>query len=427
VFPVMSSTDLVHWEERGYALSSLDDPDLDAYWAPEVAYDNGKFYLYYAVGKDADPNHHLRVAVAEHPLGPWTDSGRNLTPNDIFAIDAHPFQDPRDGRWYLYYARDSLESPFAGTGIAVDELLGMDRLAGSPKEVLRPFADWQVFELKRAIKNHLDWYTIEGAFVLPVGEGYLCFYSGGRWENPNYGVGYALADHPLGPWKESLGTLGPRVLRTVPGKVIGPGHNSVTLGPDLRTYYLVYHGWNVECTGRYPRIDRLWFEDGRPCTVGPTYTPQPLPEPADFACWFDEAPPDERWKSTGTWLSVEGGTAGCPGSTLTSREAFDDCIVETSVKALNGATEYGVALGDCSVLVGPDRFYSGTASVPLPPGFQHNVWHQIRAERRGDSLTITLDQFPTLRMECASEPVSVSLSAGGGGAFGHFALTRLKG
>ena len=45
VFPILSSTDLVHWMEQGHALRALDCPGLDAYWAPEVAYHNGRFYL----------------------------------------------------------------------------------------------------------------------------------------------------------------------------------------------------------------------------------------------------------------------------------------------------------------------------------------------------------------------------------------------
>ncbi|HEU4753099.1 MAG TPA: glycoside hydrolase family 43 protein, partial [Armatimonadota bacterium] len=229
-FPMLTSEDLVRWEPRGGALERLDLPGTECYWAPEVAYHDGRFYLYYATGHEDNPDHHLRVAVAEHPLGPWRDAGLNLTPHEIFAIDAHPFRDPRDGQWYLYYARDELTPPYAGTGIVVDRLAAMDRLAGEPREVLRPYADWQVFELHRAVKSGLDWYTIEGPFVLSVAGRYVCFYSGGRYENPNYGVGYAVSAHPAGPWADTDNAEGPRVLKTLPGKVIGPGHNSVAVG-----------------------------------------------------------------------------------------------------------------------------------------------------------------------------------------------------
>ena len=77
------------------------------YWAPEVVEADGRFWLYYSVGH-GDAGHHLRVAVADHPFGPFRDTGVNLTPHEQFAIDPHPFRDD-DGTWYLFYARDVLD------------------------------------------------------------------------------------------------------------------------------------------------------------------------------------------------------------------------------------------------------------------------------------------------------------------------------
>jgi GH43 family beta-xylosidase len=427
VFPMLSSTNLVDWQEEGHALAALDLRGADAYWAPEVAYHNGRFYLYYAVGNGANPNHHLRVAIADHPLGPWTDSGRNLTPHEIFAIDAHPFQDPADGRWYLYYARDSLNPPFAGTGLAVDELVDMRALAGAPREVLRPFAEWQVFELHRAIKQHLDWYTIEGPFVLRVGGRYVAFYSGGRWENPNYGVSYALANHPLGPWTEDAGADGPPILRTIPGQVIGPGHNCVVLGPDLRTTYLVYHGWDPDGAGRYPRIDPVWFVDGRPHSHAPTYNPQPAPPLPDLLCFFAEGLP-EPCEATGNWrLTNVGITATSPKSRLTPRLPLGDFVAETSVRSRDNGRGYGFALGDLRITVDERWLSAGETQVPLPDGFNHAAWHGLLLRREGDRVTVTLDQYPTLTIAEASRGDRLSLTGGTGAEFSHLALTRLQG
>ncbi|MGV3719534.1 MAG: glycoside hydrolase family 43 protein [Actinomycetota bacterium] len=423
VFPMLSSTDLVSWRDEGCALSSLDLSGLDAYWAPEVAYSNGRFYLYYAVGSNADPNHHLRVAVAEHPLGPWRDSGRNLTPDEIFAIDAHPFQDPRDGRWYLFYARDSLTPPYAGTGLAVDELVAMDTLAGSPREVLRPFADWQVFELQRAIKQDLDWYTIEGAFVTTAGGRYVCFYSGGRWENPNYGVSFAVADHPAGPWKEAVGREGPPLLRTVPGRVIGPGHNSVIVGPDLLTEYLVYHGWDPEGSGRYPRIDRLWYEGGAPRCAGPTYTPQPAPPLPDVAVYLDAGIPPQGWTVRGVWSRREGGVASTDAAASLAPDAkYRDFVAEVSVRSLGGYG-YGISVGDVRVALTADRVTAGAESAALPTAFRHDVWHRLLLRREVGQLTVTLDSYPTLRARIENNPAPIVLHAGA--EFSHLALSNL--
>ena len=106
--PVLHSRDLTGWRPLGGALA-LEDVAFEALWAPEVAYDNGVFYMYYSAGGAEGQGHKLRVATASHPAGPFEDSGEVLTPDDPFAIDAHPFRDGRDGEWYLYYCRDFLD------------------------------------------------------------------------------------------------------------------------------------------------------------------------------------------------------------------------------------------------------------------------------------------------------------------------------
>lgn len=427
VFPMLVSRDLVHWEEHGRALAALDLPGIDAYWAPEVAYSEGRFYMYYAAGNDADPNHHLRVAVAEHPLGPWHDSGCNLTPHEIFAIDAHPFRDPETGQWYLYYARDSLNPPFAGTGLAVDELVTMEELAGAPREVLRPFAEWQVFELQRAIKQNLDWYTVEGPFVMRMDGCYVCFYSGGRWENPNYGVSYALAESPLGPWREEVGADGPTLLRTVPGRVIGPGHNSAIVGPNLLTQYFVYHGWDAACTARFPRIDRLDWDGSRPRVHGPTSEPQPVPPGADLADWFEHGEPGPAWEARGNWTAFDGGVGTLGEARLTLREAVSTFIAETSVRGLEAARGFGLAVSVQEIAIEDDVLRCGDRSTPLPRGFRHDAWHRLTVRRSAGELVVTLDEFPTLRVPDSAEPAQIVLLSGEGAVFSHFALTHLEG
>jgi beta-xylosidase len=273
VFEVLESDDLVHWQSLGGALEPLGVEYRD-YWAPEVARHDGRFYMYYSAGV-GDAGHRLRVAVSDHPEGPFVDSGVVLTGDDPFSIDANPFQDD-DGHWYLFYARDFLEGERVGTALAVDRLSDMTRLSGQPTTVLRASNDWQLYARDRPMYGGVhDWHTLEGPFVVKRGGRYYCFYSGGAWPEPSYGVSYAVADHPLGPWHEPQAD-GPTVLRTIPGRVIGPGHNSVVTGPDGRDY-LVYHAWDVEKTGRRMCIDALeWTPEG-PVTSGPSSTPRAAP------------------------------------------------------------------------------------------------------------------------------------------------------
>ena len=107
VFPLLHSTDLVHWEAVGGALVPPAGNEQRACWAPEVAERDGRFYLYYSSADAAgDETHRLRVAIADHPAGPFRETGDLLLPDEKFTIDAHPFRDPKDGRWYLFFSKD---------------------------------------------------------------------------------------------------------------------------------------------------------------------------------------------------------------------------------------------------------------------------------------------------------------------------------
>ncbi len=269
VFPLLRSKDLLNWQRAGRALLRPDHGLGTHFWAPEVAYDSGKFYLYYSVGF-ADRGHQLRVATSDTPLGPFQDVGHPLIEPETcsFAIDAHPFRDD-DGQWYLFYARDFLDcSPDvrAGTALMAARMTSMTRLEDEGRVILRATRDWQRFEANRPIYgSRYDWHTLEGPFVLKHEGRYYCLYSGGRWENESYGVDYGVADSVLGPYSDAGNESGPRVLRTVSNELMGPGHNSIVRGRDGADR-IVYHAWDQRMTARRMFIDRLvWTADGPRC------------------------------------------------------------------------------------------------------------------------------------------------------------------
>jgi len=275
VFEVLVSQDLVSWRPSGAALEPIDPALGTTYWAPEVVAADGAWWMYYSVGvKDA--GHHLRVALASSPLGPFVDQGVDLTPGERFAIDPSPFRDV-DGTWYLYFARDVLDTDRVGTQLAVDVLTTMSTLSGDARSVLAPSQDWQIYQRKRPMYGAVhDWHTLEGPAVVHRNGRYYCIYSGGSWQGAGYGVGWAQAQHPLGPWTDAA-TGQTRLLTSVPGHVVGPGHASVTTttgGTDI----LVYHAWDTEMTRRRMCIDPLlWAPDG-PRTPGPSWNVALLPD-----------------------------------------------------------------------------------------------------------------------------------------------------
>jgi arabinan endo-1,5-alpha-L-arabinosidase len=261
-FPILKSRDFASWQFVGGAMEPLKDPALKEYWAPEVAEHNGKYYLYYAGDMK------MRVAVADSPQGPFKDTGTLLFPDLAFSIDGDPFYDPVSRQWYLFFAKDFFDQR-PGTALAVVHL-GEDMLStrGPTHVVLRAFSDWQIYERNRPLYEKVwpAWHTVEGPYVVYRDGRYYCFYSGGNWQTPGYGVGCGISDTVTGPYTDPWSRDSASVLSTIPDKLIGPGHNSVILGPDNETYFIVYHSWNSQRTARQMCIDPIvWTPNGPKC------------------------------------------------------------------------------------------------------------------------------------------------------------------
>jgi beta-xylosidase len=282
IFTLLRSTNLVDWEKLGGALIPPSDNADYQYWAPEATFAGGKFYIYYAMGGVEPERFEIRAATSATPQGPYTDTGRVLADceHNRFTIDPFPFRDD-DGQWYFFYSRNFTNAEpglHTGTGIVVDKLMEMTRLAGDCHVVARARYDWTLYQAHRFMPVYgrtFDWHTIEGACVIKHAGRYYCFYSGANYQTARYGLDYVVADHPLGPYTGQGETA--RLLHSIPDKVRGPGHNDIAVAPDGRTEYIVYHAWDADMKVRQMCIDKLiWTADGPRC-LGPTYTPQPAP------------------------------------------------------------------------------------------------------------------------------------------------------
>jgi len=413
-FGILRSPDLVHWTEVGGALAPLPG-DHPCYWAPEVSYWNGTFYLYYSVGNETFMQ--IRVAVANHPAGPFIDSGHRLTSED-FAIDPHVFEDD-DGTRYLFYATDYLTYTYIGTGTARDRMLDPFTLAGQPQPVTRARYDWQVYDPQRHEKGGVRWHTVEGPFVLKHNGLYYQMFSGGNWQNVSYGVSYAVTDDILRPedWDQAAdGEHVLPILRTVPGQVIGPGHNSIMRGPDNRQLFCVYHRWSDDDRERVMCIDRLDFVDDRIVVDGPSLRAQPAPAlpaiggfgsdteqglGADWACVSGEW----RVRDGIATQSSSAGSGGAQRSLLAS-----NLLLEVSLRALNDPSErgaYGISLYNDSgpalafTLQPSDNqgmvaWHSGDewaeVQFALPTDFDAHAYHLLRVELNTQYITLALDQ-----------------------------------
>ncbi|WP_028050919.1 glycoside hydrolase family 43 protein [Cellulomonas sp. URHD0024] len=268
------SDDLVTWTPHGPVIDPATTPEgKPHHWAPEVLATDDGYVLYYSAGL-RDQGHRIRAAVSATPGGPYRDTGLELTPDEPFAIDPHPCRDA-DGNLYLFYCVDRLTGPRVGTVIVVDRMLTPTRLAGDPQPVVAATGEWQLYLAGRAMyEATYDWYTCEGAFTVRRDGRYWCLYSGGNWQQQNYGVSAASAPAMLGPWTEEPGEL-PSVVRSAPDAV-GPGHASVVTDDDGQDW-LVYHAWDPEGVARRMHIDPLDWTPAGPVCRGPSTGPRQAP------------------------------------------------------------------------------------------------------------------------------------------------------
>jgi beta-xylosidase len=271
VFTALVSTNLKDWTSVGPVLNRVGKELGDEYWAPEVVISDGVFWMFYSVGHGIT-GHHIRVARSDSSIGPFRDLGLNLTPLERFAIDPHPFLDI-DGEWYLFFARDVVDSKRPGTHLAVAPLISMTHL-GSTLPALEPNADWQMYERSRKMYGcTFDWHTLEGPTVVRRHGQYWMTYSGGAWTGPGYAVSWASAGHPLGPWNHATeGT--PPLLRTGEG-LTGPGHNSIVADGNGNEV-IAFHAWD-EKGRRTMRLRFISFEPEGPRVDGPIRGPSAPP------------------------------------------------------------------------------------------------------------------------------------------------------
>lgn len=259
---VLSSPNLVDWTEEGMALSAKDSWGDKWFWAPELTYRDGVFYMYYSVEE------RLAVATASHPLGPFVQEERLPICVTTPQIDSHVFQDT-DGKYYIYFVRFDEGNHVYGA-VLNDDMLTFDE--STAVKLLSPTEPWErtMFPVN------------EGPFVLKHKGLYYLTYSGDHFESPGYGVGFAVSDKPLGPFKK----YEHNPIMQSNEAVHGSGHHSfiqvsTSSGKEL---FIVYHTHrSLSCVHpRVTAIDRAKFTpvDGSYDIItvhGPTTTPQPTP------------------------------------------------------------------------------------------------------------------------------------------------------
>lgn len=260
---VARSSDLVNWSWAGDAFPEgvTWAENGRSYWAPHVVYDGGqsRYLMYYSAHHDQNDEKCLSVAVADSPLGPFSDEREPLRCEEGFAaIDPMVFEDPKSDSTYLYWG--SHGEPIRVQLLADD---WTDFARGTrPRPVLHPDPDEPYGSL------------IEGAWVTYRDGRYYLFFSGDNCcgEQAHYAVMVARAEHPTGPF-EMLGEVrgtGRSTIVTANQTWLAPGHNSVVrdaAGTDWMLYHAIDRDHPTQANGwdrRVMLMDPLVYENGWP-------------------------------------------------------------------------------------------------------------------------------------------------------------------
>ena len=114
---------------------------------------------------------------------------------------------------------------------AKDKIAEVLRLTRTPVYVQRldPVEFVLLGERRQVLQNDREWegHLVEGVWVTAHQGKYYMFYAGNDFSTARYGIGAAVADSPLGPYRK---TEEPFLRSTVDWS--GPGHPSVADGPD---------------------------------------------------------------------------------------------------------------------------------------------------------------------------------------------------
>lgn len=203
---VYTSGDLKAWKKESTLALHKDNSWGDRwFWAPEVYYikEKNKFFMYYSA------NEHICVATSDSPFGPFVQQEQKPMMENEKCIDNTLFIDD-DGTPYMYFDRFN-----DGLNIWVAELEDDLMTIKEPT-------------LTKCINVSQEWEKVwprvnEGCFVVKHKGIYYMTYSANSYESPFYGIGFATASSPKGPWTKYENNP----ILQKPEDLVGVGHSAM--------------------------------------------------------------------------------------------------------------------------------------------------------------------------------------------------------
>lgn len=273
------STDLFRWQSAPKTVFPIGTwpawinqavPGFDGtFWAPDVLYMNGKYYLYYSCSTFGSPRSAIGVATSptldqNSPSYKWTDLGMvvsSATQTDINAIDPALLKDS-NGRVYMTYGSFS-----GGIGVVeLDPATGLRKAGAAIRHV--------------AGGNRASW---EAPYLFKEGNYYYLVVNRGaccQGVNSTYFLVMGRSTNINGPYVDKnnvdLRSNGGTRLLATSGKYVGPGHFGLLRENGANFVSLHYYDRNdngnakldianmgISTVDGWPFVTRDWVAAGR--------------------------------------------------------------------------------------------------------------------------------------------------------------------
>jgi hypothetical protein len=249
---MLSSKDSVSWKLEGTALGTLPPwAEPGHTWSPSVIATLTGYLLFYTVRDRATKKQCVTTARAAQPTGPYVDTSAGpfiCQPQLGGSIDASPTVVFGGGAYLLWKSEgESVHSVSRIWSQQFDpETLA---LIGDPAVLLSADRAWESG-------------VIEGPSMTFVDGGWVLLYSGNHWGEPDYAVGYATCDSPMGPCSKPADNV-----------VLGSG--DFASGPGGAEFFhaldgsigVAFAGWSPDSVG-WPSPRRLFVRHLLPAPPG---------------------------------------------------------------------------------------------------------------------------------------------------------------
>ena len=307
------STDMVNWTDKGKCAYFPGESWFKDPYAPEVTYYNGKFYM---VTSLSGGGHY--VLVAENPWGPF----EKASDNQGLSIDGHIFID-NDGKWYFYSA--------SGSGIMCYEMTSPTKINQSGSTT-------------GAIIDDGGGTWTEGPMVIYHDGIYYLTYTGNHVLSNTYRIDYATNSKT--PTRFSAAKENPLLISAdAKEPVHGIGHSSTVKGPDLDSYYIVYHAMHNKVGIRTLNIDRLYMNGTVLDVMGPTTGGAQISNMPDIYAQFDAASDSDKFD--GVFTISDGAMTLGKDTIVLSKGSLDadTYTIELTTSKIGNSGKAGVIFG----------------------------------------------------------------------------------